>query len=90
MYKNKKEVMMDWNEPDSGGIAAVLEGLSRKMKNLTRQIEVKEREVEPYYEKHQTEEVFYEIYSREETIEDLYNQRSVLWREYKKVLKLKK
>ena len=77
-------------EYDPEGFDTLLEGLSRKMTNLTRQIEYKEREVEPYYEKLQTEEVFYEIYSREETIEDLYNQRSTLWNEWKKVYVLKK
>lgn len=75
---------MSKQQPD---IEIVLEGLSRRLKSLTKQIELADREVEPLYDEIQTGDVFYEIYSKEEAIDKLYEERAAIWSQYQRILK---
>jgi hypothetical protein len=68
-------------------IDLVLEGLSRRLKSLTKQIELADREVEPLYDEIQTGDVFYEIYNKEEAIDKLYEERAAIWSQYQRVKK---
>ena len=68
-------------------IDLVLEGLRRRLKSLTKQIELADRDVEPLYDELSTSDVFYDIYSKEEAIDKLYEERAAIWSQYRRLEK---
>lgn len=68
-------------------IDIVLEGLRRRLRSLTKQIELADRDVEPLYDEIQTADVFHDIYCKEEAIDKLYEERAAIWSQYRRLEK---